>query len=41
MRPALNKFGADDWKVVTMITIKFSDCGTRSIVATLKRKIAD
>ncbi|WP_435308561.1 DUF4177 domain-containing protein [Sebaldella termitidis] len=41
IQPTLNRLGAEGWEVVSMITINFTDGGTRSIVATLKRKIID
>ena len=41
IQPTLNRLRAEGWEVVSMITINFTDGGTRSIVATLKRKIID
>ncbi|ACZ08124.1 Uncharacterised protein [Sebaldella termitidis] len=41
IQPTLNRLGAEGWEVVSMITINFTDGGTRSIIATLKRKIID
>ena len=41
IQPTLNRLGAEGWEVVSMITINFTNGGTRSIVATLKRKIGD
>ena len=41
IQPALNRLETEGWEVVSMITINFTDGGTRSIVATLKRKIGD
>ena len=41
IQPAINRLGTEGWEVVSMITINFTDGGTRSIVATLKRKIGD
>ena len=41
IQPELNRLGLDGWEVVSMVTINFSNGGTRSIVATFKRKILD